>query len=214
MTINKWIKCRTSFTELRLGVSKCKALYWIKQRRAIVSVNVLQALNAQCCMGICICVGQWVKSGRWKKKGGQHDKSVYHDESLRDFLPQFSKWPIVFSEPQSQSLSHLYNDPLCVMFCQPGFFTYISNLQACIDIMARHGHRRHVWHLQSSERHSTVVSTVTHFLLGTVYLSLRPSNLIHVLSLLTQQFLNSPALFCMYFSECPLYWHWKNALKS
>lgn len=102
-----------------------------------------------------------------------------------------------------------------VLSAWPGFFTYIFNLHACIAKMGHHGYRRHVWQLQSSERHSTVVTTVTYFLLGTVHLSVRPSNVIHVSSLLTQQFLNSRAVCAhMSLSASPHHWHKDTAFRS
>lgn len=77
-----------------------------------------------------------------------------------------------------------------VLSAWPGFFTYIFNLHACIGKVGHHGHRRHVRQLQSSERHLNVTTAVIHFLRGTIHLSVRPTNLIHVSSLLTQQFPN------------------------
>lgn len=95
-------------------------------------------------------------------------------------------------------------NPCCnILYARSRFLTYIYNLHAYITKMGHHRQKRHVWQLQSSGRRTTVVTTVTHFPLNTVHLSVCPSNLIYVCSLLTQQFLNSRAI-CAHMSVFPL----------
>lgn len=84
-------------------------------------MDILQALNVQCTVwhgNVCLC--ETVSERVGEKRGSAWQVCVCHDEGLRDFLPQLSKWPSVFSEPLSQSLSDLDNEPLFVMFCLPG----------------------------------------------------------------------------------------------
>lgn len=57
------------------------------------------------------------------------------------------------------------------------FLTYISNLHAYITNMCHHRQKRHVWQLRSSDRSTTVVTTVTRFLPSTVQLSVSKSSM-------------------------------------
>lgn len=70
--------------------------------------------------------------------------------------------------------------------------------------MGHHGYRRHVRQLQSSERHFSVTAAVIRFLRGTIHLSVRPTNLIRVSSLLTQQLPNGrvPRVMCAHVVLC------------